>query len=63
MVINDPTGMPSDLRDALDAEFSEAELAELTLTIAMAIGFSKAAIAWGPPPDMPTLEVPTPGER
>ncbi|MEM7139473.1 MAG: hypothetical protein AAF548_00470 [Actinomycetota bacterium] len=51
-------------RDATAAateEFSAAELAELTLTIAVAQGFSKAAIAWGPAPDLPTMTIPTPG--
>jgi hypothetical protein len=33
---------------------------ELLLTAALASAFSRAAIAWGPPPGMPTLEVPTP---
>ena len=28
--------------------------------VALASAFSKAAIAWGPPPGMPVLEVPTP---
>ncbi|MEQ8841528.1 MAG: hypothetical protein RIB98_11140 [Acidimicrobiales bacterium] len=40
---------------------SEAELAELTLTVAVAQGFSKAAIAWGPAPELPTMVIPTPG--
>lgn len=44
-----------------DGEFTRAELAELTLTIAVAQGFSKAAIAWGPAPDLPTMVIPTPG--
>lgn len=42
------------------ATFTGPELDELVLTAAIAHGFSKAAIAWGPPPDMPVLEVPTP---
>jgi hypothetical protein len=46
---------------AAEAEFTRAELAELTLTIAVAQGFSKAAIAWGPAPDLPTMVIPTPG--
>ena len=29
-------------------------------TIATASGFSKAAVAWGPPPTIPVTEVPTP---
>lgn len=42
-------------------ELSRAELAELTLTVAVAQGFSKAAIAWGPAPEIPTMVIPTPG--
>ena len=49
------------LRAALAEEFDAAELAELTVTVAMAVGFSKSAIAWGPEPHLPTTEIPTPG--
>ena len=49
------------LRREVAEEFSAAELAELVLTVAMAVGFSKSAIAWGPEPHLPTLEIPTPG--
>lgn len=55
------SGADDDLVAALHAEFSDAELAELTLTVAMAVGFSKSAIAWGPEPQLPTMSVPTPG--
>ena len=41
--------------------FARAERAELTLTVAVAQGFSKAAIAWGPAPELPTMVIPTPG--
>ena len=41
-------------------EFPPDELAELTLTVALASAFSRISIAWGPPPEMPVLEVPTP---
>ena len=53
--------VPADLRDELAREFNRTELAELTLTITIASAFSKAAIAWGPPPQIPVMEVPTPG--
>jgi hypothetical protein len=33
---------------------------ELLVTAAFASAMSKATIAWGPPPEMPTTEVPTP---
>jgi hypothetical protein len=52
--------MTDELHDALAREFSPAEIVELTLTITVASGFSKAAIAWGPPPHIPLTEVPTP---
>ena len=52
---------PATVASAPGAErFSAAELAELVLTVAVAHGFSKAAIAWGPPPQLPITEVPTP---
>ena len=59
-VISDPTGLSAADQAALSEEFNPAELAELALTVAMAAGFSKAAIAWGPPPVIPVTEVPTP---
>ena len=60
VIVQNPRGMPDDLRARLDVEFTPEQLAELTLTVALASAFSKAAIAWGPPPSMPVLEVPTP---
>jgi alkylhydroperoxidase family enzyme len=59
-LIVDPKTVDADLRAALLAEFDAAELVELTATITTAIAFSKAAVAFGAPPDMPVLEVPTP---
>lgn len=49
------------LHRALHTEFADTELAELVLTVAMAVGFSKSAIAWGPEPQLPTMTIPTPG--
>ena len=60
VIINDPTAVPDALKAELTEEFSPAQVVELTLTTAFAMAFSKAAVAWGPPPDMPVLEVPTP---
>jgi hypothetical protein len=60
VVVNDPSGLPSGLAAALREEFTPAEMMELLLTTTLASAFSKAAIAWGPPREMPTLEVPTP---
>ncbi len=50
------------LRAALDAHFSEAQLVELTAGIALFMGFSKIAIALGGVPDeMPVMRTPVPG--
>lgn len=60
VIVTDPSGMTDELRDALLAELRPAEIVELALTTALASAFSKAAIAWGPPAQIPLLEVPTP---
>ena len=51
---------PGPLPDDVAGQLPRGELVELVLTVALASAFSKAAIAWGPPPEMPVLEVPTP---
>jgi alkylhydroperoxidase family enzyme len=56
--VSDPIREP--LRTQLLKEFTPEEIVELAMTITMAMGFSKLAIAWGPPPSMPVTEVPTP---
>jgi alkylhydroperoxidase family enzyme len=48
------------LRADLLAEFSDAQIVELTATIATAIAFSKASVAFGAPDEMPLVVVPTP---
>ncbi len=48
------------LREELLAEFTDAEIVELTATIATAIAFSKASVAFGAPDEMPLVVVPTP---
>jgi alkylhydroperoxidase family enzyme len=60
VLIVDPKGVDDELRAALLAEFTAVELVELTATITTAIAFSKAAVAFGAPPEMPVLAVPTP---
>ena len=60
VLITDPKSLTDELRAALLAEFTPAQVVELTATITAAMGFSKAAVAFGPPPDMPVLVVPTP---
>jgi hypothetical protein len=63
-LISDPGSMPGpsrhDLRSELLGELSPAEIVELAVTVTVAMGASKMAIAWGPPPPMPVSEVPTP---
>jgi alkylhydroperoxidase family enzyme len=49
-----------ELRADLLAEFDATEIVELTATITTAIAFSKAAVAFGAPEEMPLLVVPTP---
>jgi AhpD family alkylhydroperoxidase len=55
---------PSALGDAQRAEllelFTPGELVELATGVALFMGFSKIAVALGPPPEMDTLVVPTP---
>ena len=60
IAVNDPSGLTADLAAAVRAEFTPPEVMELLLTATLASAFSKAAIAWGPPPGIPILEVPTP---
>jgi len=52
--------VPPDLRHALLDEFTDAQIVELTATIATAIAFSKASVAFGAPAEMPLMVVPTP---
>ena len=60
-LIKHPDDVDEQLKKELLAEFSPAEVVEFTATLTIAMGFSKAAIAWGPPDAMPVTEVPTPG--
>ena len=48
------------LRAELLDEFTDAEIVELTATVATAIAFSKASVAFGAPDEMPLVVVPTP---
>ncbi|HEY8216270.1 MAG TPA: carboxymuconolactone decarboxylase family protein [Acidimicrobiia bacterium] len=59
-MLHDPHGMSSAQRAALDRELDPGQLVELTLGIGLFHGFSKIAVALGPPPEMPTMVVPTP---
>ncbi|MBM4246593.1 MAG: hypothetical protein FJ148_22820 [Deltaproteobacteria bacterium] len=55
-----PGDVDAELADELQRTFTVAELVELALTTAIAQGLSKAAVAWGPAPDIPLTIVPTP---
>jgi AhpD family alkylhydroperoxidase len=59
-LIQRPAAIGDELRRELAAQFSPAEIVELTATLTAAIAFSKAAVAFGAPPEMPVIEVPTP---
>ena len=56
----DPHGVTDAQHRELLEHFSAAQLVELTAGLALFLGFSKIAVALGPPPDMPTMVVPTP---
>jgi len=55
-----PGEVDAQLAGELRATFSPAEIVELALTTAIAQGFSKAAVAWGPAADIPLMVIPTP---
>ena len=55
-----PGAIDAGLAAELRSELSPAEIVELALTTAIAQGFSKAAVAWGPAPDIPMMVIPTP---
>jgi len=58
-LIDDPIRVRA-MQEELAAELTPSEIVELVATITTAIAFSKAAVAFGAPPEMPVLEVPTP---
>lgn len=59
-LIVDPHGIDDALRAEMLAEWTPEQVVELTMTITAAMGFSKAAVALGPPPSMDVMLVPTP---
>jgi alkylhydroperoxidase family enzyme len=59
--LTDPHALSGEQRAELLEHFRPEQLVELTAAVALFMGFSKIAIALGPPPDMPTQVVPTPG--
>ena len=60
-LIKHPDEVDDALKKELLTEFTPREVVEFTATLTIAMGFSKAAIAWGPPEAIPVTEVPTPG--
>lgn len=58
--LTDPHGLSGPQREELLEHFDAGQLVELTAGVALFMGFSKIAVALGPPPDMPTTVVPTP---
>jgi AhpD family alkylhydroperoxidase len=49
-----------ELRRELLAHFTPEQIVELAAAVALFLGFSKIAVALGPPPELPTLVLPTP---
>ncbi|MBL7501527.1 carboxymuconolactone decarboxylase family protein [Frankia sp. CNm7] len=60
VLITDPAALSDELKAELAAAFTPAEIVELTATVTLAAAFSKVAVAWGPPPEIPVLAIPTP---
>lgn len=59
--LTDPHALGDELKRAMRAEFSDAEIVELTAGLALFMGFSKIAVSLGGMPDeLPTFEMPTP---
>ena len=60
VLITDPASLTDELRAELAEVFTPEQIVELTATVTIASAFSKAAVAWGPPPSIPITPVPTP---
>lgn len=59
--LHNPSGMTSELREAMGTEFSPAEIVELTVGLATFMGFSKLAVSLGGMPEsLPVSIMPTP---
>ncbi len=59
--LTDPHSLDDATRAAMRAEFSDEEIVELTLGLALFMGFSKIAVGLGGMPEsLPTFEMPTP---
>jgi alkylhydroperoxidase family enzyme len=61
-LIGVPGPLTDELKKALEAHFSAAEIVELTLGVGLFLGMSKVLITLGlEPQDMPVTVIPTPG--
>ena len=60
VMLDDPHALNDETRAELLGQFDTGQVIELALAIALFHGFSKIAVALGPPPEMPTTVVPTP---
>lgn len=60
VLITDPSTLTDEMRAELAETFTPEQIVELTATVTIASAFSKAAVAWGPPPEIPVTEVATP---
>jgi AhpD family alkylhydroperoxidase len=58
--LREPGALTNADRTTLAEHFDAGELVELAAGVALFMGFSKIAVALGPPPEMPTTVVPTP---
>jgi AhpD family alkylhydroperoxidase len=58
--LREPAALTDAQRAELLAHFTPGEIVELATGVALFMGFSKIAVALGPPPEMPTTVVPTP---
>jgi len=60
----DPGGVDPELRAQMRGEFSAAQIVELTAGLALFMGFSKIAVAFGTVPEsMPVTVIPTPASQ
>jgi alkylhydroperoxidase family enzyme len=60
VLVTVPASLSDELREELAATFTPEEIVDLTATITLAAAFSKVAVAWGPPPEIPVVAIPTP---
>ena len=54
-MLDDPHSLDDETLAELREQFDQGQLVELALAIALFHGFSKIAVALGPPPEMPVM--------